>query len=77
MADRVLGVKACHGLDESRLEKIVAALLPRGKPQERSENVILFLNRYGRDFVRLALEKLDPLSTMHQVVFLGTAAKED
>jgi uncharacterized protein YllA (UPF0747 family) len=68
---------AARGLDRSRLKKIESALLPRGKPQERGENVLYFLNRYGRDFVRLAVEHLDPLRPEHQVVFLDTRKEED
>ncbi len=59
-------------LDRSRLEKVEAALVPKGKPQERMENILYFVNLYGPDFVRLVLDRLDPLSEAHQVVFIGT-----
>lgn len=63
---------AATGLTRSRLEKIEAALFPGGKPQERQVNVMQFLNLYGPDFIRLAVERLDPLEMGHQVVFMGT-----
>ena len=60
------------GLDRSRLEKIASALLPGGIPQERSANIVEFLNLHGPEFVRLSVEALDPASGRHQVVLVST-----
>ena len=48
------------------------ALTPGGKRQERVVNVFQFLDLYGPDFVRLTVERLDPLGLEHQVVFMET-----
>lgn len=56
------------GRSRERLEKIASALMPGGKPQERVENVLSFLNRHGPEFVRQAVGRLDPFSLRHQLV---------
>jgi bacillithiol biosynthesis cysteine-adding enzyme BshC len=64
--------RAAAGLDRARREKIRAALLPGGRLQERTTNVIEFLNRHGPDFVARAIETLDPLARGHQVVVISS-----
>ncbi|MCK4413158.1 MAG: bacillithiol biosynthesis BshC [Candidatus Eisenbacteria sp.] len=64
------------GLTRERLEKIAAAILPEGKPQERVANVIQFLNLHGDDFLRESVESLDPLSLEHQVVAIAGRPQE-
>ena len=59
---------AKQGLMRSRLEKITAAVLPGGIPQERWANVFQFVNLHGPAFVRRALERLDPEALDHQIV---------
>jgi uncharacterized protein YllA (UPF0747 family) len=59
-------------LNRGRLEKVAQALTPGGKRQERVVNVFQFLDLYGPDFVRLTVERLDPLGLEHQVVFMET-----
>lgn len=56
------------GVGRGRLKKVVDAVLPGGRPQERAVNVIEFLNRYGPDFISRAIERLDPLEAGHQIV---------
>ena len=64
------------GLGRRRREKISQSLLPGGKPQERVVNVIQYLNLYGADFVRRAVETLDPFSPNHQAAFISTAKEQ-
>ncbi len=64
-----------QGRTRERLEKITAALLPDGKLQERVVNPYQFLNLYGPDFAREAVEQLDPWLRAHQLVWIrGQAA---
>ena len=58
------------GRGRSALEKVASAIYPDGKPQERRANVFWFLNLHGTDFARLAIEKLDPLSSKHQAAYM-------
>lgn len=65
--------QADTGLDTQRREKIVAALAPGGKAQERVVGIFEFLNRYGPDFIDRCFDELDPLAKEHQVIFISTA----
>jgi bacillithiol biosynthesis cysteine-adding enzyme BshC len=65
------------GLGRKRLEKVAEAVLPGGKLQERAVNALEFLNLYGPDFIRCAVETLDPLRGEHQVVRVVAARKEE
>ncbi|MEP6787646.1 MAG: bacillithiol biosynthesis cysteine-adding enzyme BshC [Acidobacteriota bacterium] len=53
-----------------QLENVFAALLPGGELQERSLNVINFLNRYGSNFVDWIYESIDLEDTGHRIVDL-------
>lgn len=64
-------------LTKSRLEKIAEAILPGGGAQERIANPFEFLNLYGPNFVRLSLDKLDPLCDAHQVVAISTDSEAE
>jgi bacillithiol biosynthesis cysteine-adding enzyme BshC/bacillithiol biosynthesis deacetylase BshB1 len=64
-------------LNQQRIEKIMKALFPSKKPQERVVNVLQFLNLYGPEFVRLTLENLDPLQKKHQLVFVKSLSEEE
>jgi len=55
------------GLGRQNLEKVVAALLPDGRPQERVVSPFHFLGFHGPDFVSRSLERLDPWCRAHQV----------
>ena len=57
-----------EGRGRSRIEKIAAAVLPGGKPQERVESVMRFLSLHGPAFVRRCIEELDPGAGCHLVV---------
>lgn len=61
-----------QGRGTGRIEKITRRILPGGKPQERGENIAWFLNLYGPDFVRCAIEELDPWARGHTLVSLAT-----
>ncbi len=63
-----------EGSGRRRLERVANALIQGGKPQERFANVMQFLNLYGPDLVRLAVETLDPFSPRHQAVFISTSS---
>lgn len=67
---------SASNLDRSRLQKIADALLPEGKLQERQLNVLQFINLYGPDFVKQAVERIDPLSPAHQVVGVEVEAEK-
>jgi uncharacterized protein YllA (UPF0747 family) len=69
--------RAAAGLDRTRREKIQAALLPGGGLQERTANVIEFLNRHGPDFVARSIETLDPLARGHQLVVISDDAGKE
>ena len=56
------------GLTRQRLEKIAAAVLPDGKPQERVANVTQFLGLHGPEFIARAVEALDPFRAAHRIV---------
>ncbi len=60
------------GRTRERLEKIATSVLPEGRLQERVANVYEFLNRYGADFVRAAVEELDPWAIAHRFVRIRT-----
>jgi bacillithiol biosynthesis cysteine-adding enzyme BshC len=64
-------------LSKSRLERIAESILPDRKPQERAANPIEFLNLHGPDFIRLAIETLDPRTHQHQVVHISTESETD
>ncbi len=59
------------GVTQERLRRIADAILPGGSLQERVANVTQFLNLHGPDFVRCAVEELDPHTLAHQVVAIG------
>jgi len=69
--------RAAAGLDRTRREKMQAALLPGGGLQERTANVIEFLNRHGPEFVARAIEALDPLARGHQLVLISEDAGKE
>jgi uncharacterized protein YllA (UPF0747 family) len=58
------------GQGRQRLEKIAAGVLPGGKLQERTSNVLQLLNLYGPAFLKEAVQKLDWEAIVHQVVVL-------
>lgn len=59
-----------QGRGARQIDKVTRRILPGGKPQERAENIAWFLNLYGPEFVRSAIEELDPWSRGHAVVSL-------
>jgi len=61
------------GLGRDRLEKIVSALTPGGQPQERSANVMEFLDLYGPELVSALLATLDPLAAAHQLAMVSAS----
>jgi bacillithiol biosynthesis cysteine-adding enzyme BshC len=62
-----------EGRGRQRIEKVAAALLPSGKPQERVANVLEFLARYGPEFIDRCLASLDPLAVAHQIADIRPA----
>jgi len=56
-----------EGLSISRLEKIGETVLPGGRPQERIVNVSQFLNLHGPEWIKTAVEMLEPLASGHQI----------
>jgi len=64
------------GLGRDRLEKIVSALTPGGQPQERSANVMEFLDLYGPELVSALLAGLDPLAGAHQLALVSASSDQ-
>ncbi len=64
-------------LAKARLQRIAEAVLPDRKPQERAANPIEFLNLHGPDFIRLAIETLDPRAHQHQVVHISSESESE
>ncbi|MBP6875700.1 MAG: bacillithiol biosynthesis cysteine-adding enzyme BshC [Candidatus Eisenbacteria bacterium] len=56
------------GMTKARLEKLAAAVLPEGKPQERVVNVLQFLNLHGPGFLARMIDDLDPEASGHHLV---------
>jgi uncharacterized protein YllA (UPF0747 family) len=63
--------RASRGVGRKRLERVKNAVMPGGRPQERTVNVMEYLSVYGPEFVRCAVERLDARPSGHQVVFLS------
>jgi len=63
------------GLGRKRLERIAEAILPDGKLQERVANPLQFINLYGPDFTRRAVEALDPLCLCHHIVAISAVSE--
>jgi uncharacterized protein YllA (UPF0747 family) len=62
--------QARRGQTEARRMKIADAVLPGGRLQERSENLVWFLNGHGPEFARQAVARLNPWVLRHQVVWV-------
>jgi bacillithiol synthase len=58
-----------HSTTEARLNAAFAALRPKGGLQERSVNVVTFLNKYGERFVDLLYESIDLDDRGHRVLY--------
>lgn len=57
-----------EGLGRSRLERINEAVFPMAKLQERTANVLQFINLHGLRWIDATIESLDPFTLSHQVV---------
>lgn len=53
-----------------RIETLFAELLPDNQLQERSLNVITFLNIYGENFIDWVYEAIEPEEKKHQIIYL-------
>lgn len=53
-----------------QLTKMQAYLVPEGKPQERQINVLVFVNRYGRDVLKLISDACLPFPAEHRLLLL-------
>lgn len=53
-----------------RIRKLIHHLYPHHNFQERELNVLYYLNKYGRDFIKLLHERLDVTARDHQVIEL-------
>lgn len=63
-------VEADAGVGRGRLERLHAALLPGGAPQERWLSPLSLIARHGLDAVREGLLSIDSLVPAHQLVHL-------
>ncbi len=70
-------VLEAEGRAGARLEKIAAAVLPGGKPQERAESAIRSLSLHGPDLVARCIDSLDPLAGAHLVVGISSRRDDD
>jgi uncharacterized protein YllA (UPF0747 family) len=59
-----------EGVGRARWARLQAALLPRGRPQERSISPLSLVARHGLDAVRAGLDALDPCLPGHAVIHL-------
>jgi hypothetical protein len=59
-----------EGVGRARWARLQAALLPRGRPQERSISPLSLVARHGLDAVRAGLDVLDPLLPGHVLIHL-------
>ncbi len=55
---------------ERRIENLFTALLPHDALQERTLNVISFLNLYGENFIEWVYEAIEPGEQEHQILYL-------
>ncbi len=53
-----------------QLTKMQAYLVPEGKPQERQVNLLVLLNRYGRDVLPLITNACRPFPAEHRLMLL-------
>lgn len=53
-----------------QIRKLIHHLYPHHNFQERELNVLYYLNKYGRDFIKLLHERLDVTARDHQVIEL-------
>lgn len=53
-----------------RIENLFAALLPRSALQERTLNVVTFLNLFGANFIDWVYEAIDADEREHQILYL-------
>jgi bacillithiol synthase len=53
-----------------QLTKMQSYLVPEGKPQERQVNVLVFLNRYGRDILPIISDACIPFPAEHRLLLL-------
>ena len=53
-----------------RVKAAITSLLPNGGPQERTLNVISFLDRYGPNFIDMVFDAVDLDDKGHRVVYL-------
>ena len=59
-----------HKTAHRRLETLFTALLPHGALQERTLNVITFLNLYGANFIDWIYEAIDLDDKGHRIIYL-------
>lgn len=59
--------RAESGLSRNRIVKVMNAILPGGRLQEREVNILQFLNQYGPSFVSQCVDTLDPLNDAHHI----------
>ncbi|MGC2235767.1 MAG: bacillithiol biosynthesis BshC, partial [Pyrinomonadaceae bacterium] len=53
-----------------RIESLFTALLPHNALQERTLNVVTFLNLYGENFVDWVYNAIDTEEKNHQILYL-------
>jgi hypothetical protein len=71
IATKVERVEAnARGGDHRSLRRVSNGLFPRETPQERVRGALEFVARYGRGWLDLLLEELEPLPTEHWIVNL-------
>lgn len=59
-----------NNIVERRVESLFTALFPENALQERSLNVITFLNLYGENFNNWIYDAVDPNELKHQILYL-------
>jgi uncharacterized protein YllA (UPF0747 family) len=62
--------KRSHALTHSQLSKALNHLYPNLAFQERELNILYYLNKYGTDLPDILYEKIDILSSDHQIIEL-------
>jgi len=52
----------------TQMDKLIANIAPNEKPQERSLNILYYLNKYGMDFCETLKQQISLDTTNHQIV---------
>jgi uncharacterized protein YllA (UPF0747 family) len=59
-----------NGILRGQVERLAAALAPRGGLQERTLCALPFLGRYGRRILSLAAGAIDPFAPEHRMLVI-------